>query len=157
MPLEIEHKYIVNKSEWLKLKPENSLAIKQAYLSTDPEKTIRLRTLGNSAFITIKGKTTNAVRKEYEYEIPISEANEMIELFGENVIEKTRHYIHYQDHLWEVDEFFGLNDGLMIAEIELTAEDEIYAVPIWVAQNVTEDAKYYNSYLIKRPYSTWVK
>ncbi len=157
MPLEIEHKYIVNKSEWLKLKPENSLTIKQAYLSTDPEKTIRLRTLGNSAFITIKGKTTNAVRKEYEYEIPISEANEMIELFGENVIEKTRHYIHYQDHLWEVDEFFGLNDGLMIAEIELTSVDEIYTIPAWVAQNVTEDAKYYNSYLIKRPYSTWVK
>lgn len=155
MPLEIEHKYIVDKNLWAKVKPENSLAIKQAYLSTDPEKTIRLRTLGNSAFITIKGKTTNAVRKEYEYEIPLNEAIEMIELFGENTIEKTRHYIHHEDHLWEVDEFFGLNEGLMVAEVELTSEEEQYQKPIWVAENVTDDAKYYNSYLIKHPFSTW--
>jgi adenylate cyclase len=155
MPIEIEHKFIVNKDEWSGIKPENSLAIKQAYLSTDPDKTIRLRTLGKSAFITIKGKTANAVRKEFEYEIPLDEAVEMIELFGENVIEKTRHYIHHLDHLWEVDEFFGLNAGLLVAEVELTKEDETYAIPGWAGQDVTEDARYYNSYLIKHPYSTW--
>lgn len=157
MPLEIEHKYIVNKIEWAKTKPENSLAIKQAYLSNDPEKTIRVRTLGTSAFITIKGKTSNAVRKEFEYEIPINEALEMIALFGENVIEKTRHYIHHENHLWEVDQFFGLNDGLLVAEVELAREDEPYAIPAWASQDVTDDERYYNSYLIKHPYSTWAE
>ncbi len=155
MPLEIEHKYLVDKSIWSSIKAENSLAIKQAYLSTDPEKTIRIRTLGNAAFITIKGKTENAVRKEFEYEIPIEEAEEMIALFGENVIEKTRHYIHHEDHLWEVDEFFGLNEGLLIAEVELAKEGEAYSIPTWAIENVSDDAKYYNSYLIKHPYTSW--
>jgi adenylate cyclase len=155
MPLEIEHKYLVDKNIWATVKPENSLNIKQAYLSTDPDKTIRVRTLGKAAFITVKGRNVNAVRSEFEYEIPINEALEMIALFGENTIEKTRHYIHHEDHLWEVDEFFGQNEGLLIAEVELAKEDENYTPPNWAIQNVSDDAKYYNSYLIKNPYSTW--
>jgi CYTH domain-containing protein len=127
MATEIEHKYLVIKDIWKKIIPNKSVEIKQAYLLTDPEKTIRVRTKGNSGFITIKGKSIGSSRLEFEYEIPIEDANELINKFCSNLIEKTRHIVIHDNNTWEVDEFKGLNEGLIVAEIELTSEDEKYS------------------------------
>lgn len=155
MTTEIEHKYLVNKELWKKLVPDKSTEVKQAYLLTDPNVTIRVRTKGDKGYITIKGKTIGARRPEFEYEIPLADANEMIKNFATNVIEKTRHYITIDNKLWEVDEFKGLNEGLIVAEIELEHEDEKYSTPEWVEKNVTEDHKYANSNLFIKPFTTW--
>ena len=155
MATEIEHKYLVIKDIWKKVIPNKSVEIKQAYLLTDPEKTIRVRTKGNSGFITIKGKSTGASRLEFEYEIPIEDAIELINKFCSNLIEKTRHIVIHDDNTWEVDEFKGLNEGLIVAEIELTSEDEKYSIPNWIDKNVTEDLRYANSNLTIKPFTTW--
>ncbi len=155
MATEIEHKFLVFKNIWEKVIPDKSVEIKQAYLLTDPEKTIRVRTKGNSGFITIKGKSNGAIRLEFEYEIPIEDANELINKFCSNLIEKTRHIVIHDDNNWEVDEFKGLNEGLIVAEIELTSEDEKYSIPNWVDKNVTDDLRYANSNLTIKPFSTW--
>lgn len=155
MPTETEHKYLVNHQLWQQVASDKSVSIKQAYLLTDPNKTIRIRTSGNSGFITIKGKTIGASRPEFEYEIPIDEANQLIESFCSDIIEKTRHYVNYANKTWEVDVFEGLNLGLMVAEIELDDENEQYVKPVWAEQNVTDDRKYANSNLSIKPYTTW--
>ncbi len=155
MATEIEHKFLVFKNIWKKVIPDKSVEIKQAYLLTDPEKTIRVRTKGNSGFITIKGKSNGAIRLEFEYEIPIEDANELINKFCSNLIEKTRHIVIHDDNTWEVDEFKGLNEGLIVAEIELTCEDEKYSIPNWIDKNVTEDLRYANSNLTIKPFTTW--
>lgn len=155
MPTEIEHKYLVDESLWKNITPGKSVQVRQAYLLTDPDKTIRVRTKGEKGFITIKGRTTGASRPEFEYEIPLDEANELISRFCSNLIEKTRHYVAHEGKLWEVDVFEGLNAGLIVAEIELGSEEELYAKPVWVGMNVTRDAKYANSNLTMKPYSTW--
>jgi CYTH domain-containing protein len=155
MATEIEHKFLVFKNIWEKVIPYKSVEIKQAYLLTDPEKTIRVRTKGNSGFITIKGKSNGASRLEFEYEIPIEDANELINKFCSNLIEKTRHIVIHDDNTWEVDEFKGLNEGLIVAEIELKSEDEKYSIPNWIDKNVTEDLRYANSNLTLKPFSTW--
>jgi adenylate cyclase len=129
MATEIEHKYLVIKDIWGKIIPNKSVEIRQAYLLTDPEKTIRVRTKGNSGFITIKGKANRASRLEFEYEIPIEDAIELINKFCSNLIEKIRHIVIHDNNTWEVDEFKGLNEGLIVAEIELTSEDEKYSIP----------------------------
>lgn len=155
MATEIEHKYLVIKDIWKKIILNKSVEIKQAYLLTDPEKTVRIRTKGNSGFITIKGKSNGASRLEFEYEIPIEDAIELINKFCSNLIEKTRHIVIHDDITWEVDEFKGLNEGLIVAEIELTSEDEKYSIPNWIDKNVTEDLRYANSNLTIKPFSTW--
>ena len=155
MPTEIEHKYLVIKDIWEKVIPDKSVEIKQAYLLTDPEKTIRIRTKGNAGFITIKGKSSGASRLEFEYEIPIEDANDLINKFCSNLIEKTRHIVINDNNTWEVDEFKGLNAGLIVAEIELNSEDENYLIPDWIDKNVTEELKYANSNLSIKPFSTW--
>ena len=155
MPTEIELKYLVNQELWKQIIPEKSVEIKQAYLLTDPNKTIRIRTKGDTGFITIKGKSIGASRPEFEYEIPLSDAIELINGFSSNIIEKTRHYVTYERKLWEVDEFKGLNAGLILAEIELSDENEEYSVPDWVGENVTVDQKYANSNLSIKPFTTW--
>lgn len=155
MATEIEHKYLVIKDIWGKVIPNKSVEIKQAYLLTDPEKTIRIRTKGNAGFITIKGKSSGASRLEFEYEIPIDDANDLINKFCSNLIEKTRHLVIHENHTWEVDEFKGLNAGLIVAEIELNSEDEIYSIPNWIDKNVTDDLRYANSNLSIKPFSTW--
>ena len=155
MATEIEHKYLVIKDIWEKVIPDKSVEIKQAYLLTDPEKTIRIRTKGNAGFITIKGKSSGASRLEFEYEIPIEDANDLINKFCSNLIEKTRHIVINDNNTWEVDEFKGLNAGLIVAEIELNSEDEIYSIPDWIDKNVTEELKYANSNLSIKPISTW--
>lgn len=155
MATEIEHKYLVIPEAWKEIVPERSIDIKQGYLLTDPDKTIRVRTKGEHGYITIKGKSTGASRLEFEYEIPLADAVDLIARFCSNVIEKTRHLVIYESKVWEVDEFKGLNAGLMVAEIELTSEDERYALPRWAGKDVTEDVRYANSNLSIRPFTAW--
>lgn len=155
MPTEIEHKYLIHAERWKNVVPERSEEVKQAYLHSEPGKTIRVRTMGDKGFITIKGKTVNASRPEFEYEIPLGDANELIRNFTTNLIEKIRHFVMHENMLWEVDEFKGLNAGLWIAEIELSHENETYALPDWVNENVTGEKKYSNSRLAEKPFCKW--
>lgn len=148
--MEIERKFLVDKVHWaLQAKPEGQ-KIKQAYLVNSPEKTIRVRTKGTKGFLTIKGPTVGISRAEYEYEIPVYEAEELIQQFAVKYIEKTRYEITVGKHKWEVDEFGGKLAGLMLAEIELAAEDELFERPEWITLEVSEDVNYYNSNLINR-------
>lgn len=155
MPTEIEHKYLIKPELWKNINPEKSTDIRQGYLLTDPEKTIRVRTKGNKGYLTIKGKPTGASRLEYEYEIPLADANDLINKFCSNVIEKIRHIVVHDTQTWEVDEFKGLNEGLIVAEIELTSEGENYSLPDWVDKNVTDDPRYANSNLSIKPFTSW--
>ena len=155
MPTETEHKYLVNHELWRQIVPDKSVYVRQAYLLTDPNKTIRIRTMDNSGFITIKGKTVGASRPEFEYEIPIAEANELIESFCTDLIQKTRHYIDYENQTWEIDVFEGQNLGLIVAEIELDDKNQQYLKPHWITENVTDDRRYANSNLSLKPFSTW--
>lgn len=150
LSMEIERKFLVDKVHWaLQAKPEGQ-KIKQAYLVNSPEKTIRVRTKGTKGFLTIKGPTVGISRAEYEYEIPVHEAEELIQQFAVQYIEKIRYEITVGKHKWEVDEFGGKLAGLMLAEIELAAEDELFERPEWVTLEVSEDVNYYNSNLINR-------
>jgi len=155
MPTETEHKYLVNHELWQQIIPDKSVHIKQAYLLTDPNKTIRIRTAGNAGFLTIKGKTIGASRPEFEYEILLEEANQLIESFCSELIEKTRHYVVHESKTWEVDVFEGVNKGLIVAEIELDDEHEEYTKPNWVTRDVTDDRRYANSTLSLKPFTTW--
>lgn len=155
MAIETEYKYLVKADLWQEVIPHKSVSVKQAYLLTDPEKTIRVRTMGDKAFITIKGKASGASRLEYEYEIPLNDAEELITNFSSDRIEKIRHYVMYDNKTWEVDEFQGANKGLIVAEIELETEDQSYTLPSWAGENVTEDHKYANSNLVSNPYINW--
>jgi len=155
MPIEIEHKYLVNREAWASVNSERSSVMKQAYMQSDPDKTIRVRIAGDKGFLTIKGKSRNASRAEYEYEIPRHEAEELITGFCSNVVEKVRHYVPFAGNIWEVDIFSGANAGLIVAEIELDHEHETYDKPHWVGENVTFDPRYSNASLARNPYSAW--
>ncbi len=155
MPKEIEHKYLVDKIAWKSVTPDKSHHILQGYLSTDPEMTIRVRIWDDKGFITIKGKTHGATRLEYEYEIPFTHATELLASFCTNNIEKMRHVVTHDNMLWEVDEFEGLNEGLLVAEIELSSEEEKYSLPPWIDKDVTDDMRYANSNLSEKPFTTW--
>ena len=150
LSMEIERKFLVDKVLWALQPKSEGQKIKQAYLVNSPEKTIRVRTKGTKGFLTIKGPTVGISRAEYEYEIPVYEAEELIQQFAVKYIEKTRYEITVGKHKWEVDEFGGKLAGLMLAEIELAAEDELFERPEWVTLEVSEDVNYYNSNLINR-------
>lgn len=152
---EIERKYLVNNTDFLKdLKGKR---ITQGYLTTDPARTVRVRIKGSQGFITIKGQSTESglTRYEWEKEISIVEAEELLELALPGVIDKTRYEVDIEKHTWEIDVFHGANNGLIIAEIELQTEEETFTIPDWIAQEVTGDNRYYNSYLSKKPFSEW--
>ena len=153
---EIERKFLLKNANWRK-GPNESTKIRQGYLSSNIDRTIRVRTMGKIGIITIKGRTTNMTRKEYEYEIPFDDATELFELCEQPLIEKTRYKIVYNSKVWEVDEFEGVNQGLILAEIELNSEDEEIEIPEWIGKEVTLDPRYYNSNLAKHPYSKWNK
>ena len=155
MNQEIERKFLVNKAIWNKLEKPQGLYLKQSYLSTNPNKTIRVRVLDKKGYITVKGKPKGLVRPEFEYEIPLKDAQEMILLFGENIIEKTRYEIKHNKHLWEIDVFKGDNEGLIVAEIELNSENELFEKPLWVGKEVSHETKYFNSSLQKNPFCNW--
>jgi adenylate cyclase len=154
--VEIERKFLVTsnafKSNALR---ENHIA--QGYLSSTPERTVRVRIKGEKGFITIKGKTNEAgmSRFEWEKEIPVAEAKELLLLCEKGVIEKIRYEIQVGLHLFEVDEFYGENEGLIMAEVELQSEAEVFEKPIWLGEEVTQDNRYYNSYLSQRPFKSW--
>lgn len=151
---EIERKFLVIGDTWKVLGTPK--VFRQGYLNDEKERTVRVRIAGDKGFLTIKGKNTGAVRAEFEYEIPVEDASKMLEnLALRPLIEKTRTVIDYRGHTWEVDEFTGENAGLVVAEIELTQENEIFDKPDWIGEEVTGDARYYNSSLITHPFSKW--
>lgn len=154
--VEIERKFLV-KSDDYKKEAFKSIRISQGYLSSDPERTVRVRTNGERAFLTIKGKSSESglSRFEWETEISIQEAEELMKLCLPGIIEKTRFLVRSGEFIFEVDEFFGANEGLIVAEIELFAEDSIFIKPSWLGEEVTGNKKYYNSLLSKEPYKQW--
>jgi adenylate cyclase len=152
---EIEHKYLVRKDLWYAVQKPEGVDIRQGYLLTDPDKTIRIRISGKDGFLTIKGASENASRAEYEYSIPLAEAEELLQLCTSHVIEKVRYRMEHAGKIWEVDEFFGENEGLILAEIELRFTEEKYEKPAWVGEEVTSDPRYYNAYLAQQPFLGW--
>ena len=155
MKYEIEHKYLVLKDLWHSVNKPEGILIKQGYLLDHPEKVIRVRVKKEEGFLTIKGPTINASRLEYEYPIPAPDAVELLESFTDHYIEKIRYTLVFAGNLWEIDEFMGDNEGLMLAEIELNMPDAAYEKPPWLGENVTEDPRYYNSNLSSKPFKTW--
>lgn len=154
--IETERKFLV-KSDAYKLVASTQKRIVQGYLSTDPERTVRIRIKGEQGFLTIKGKSnaSGLSRMEWEKEITVDEANTLLPLCLPGVIDKVRYEIPVGKHLFEVDEFFGENAGLTIAEIELTDENESFEKPDWLGAEVTGDERYYNAYISNHPYSGW--
>lgn len=155
MATEIERKFLVNKEKWNALTKPQSKIIRQGYLTTDPDKTIRVRIKDACAYLTIKGKTEGFSRTEIECSIPVKEAEAMLAHFAVSEIDKERFEIPYGQHLWEVDVFHGKNESLIVAEIELKSETEAFEKPDWAGEEVTYDDRYYNSYLSLQPYLTW--
>lgn len=155
MAQEIERKYLV-KGEFKSLAAK-STRITQGYLSSVPERTVRVRVKGNKGFITIKGigSQSGASRYEWEKEIPVEEVNELLKICEPGVIDKTRYLVPAGRHTFEVDEFYGENEGLILAEVELSSETEAFDKPAWLGKEVTGDVKYYNSMLMKTPYTKW--
>ncbi|MEY4433056.1 MAG: hypothetical protein RLZZ44_1189 [Bacteroidota bacterium] len=154
--VEIERKFLVN-SDAFKRNALRKNKIAQGYLNSAPERTVRVRIKGEKGFLTIKGQSneTGLSRFEWEKEISIHEATELLLLCEKGVIEKTRYEIEVGLHLYEVDEFYGENEGLIIAEVELQSESENFEKPIWLGQEVTTDNRYYNSYLSQHPFKSW--
>ena len=155
MATEIERKFLVNGD--FKVEIEASQRITQGYLCSIPERTVRVRTKGDKGFITIKGigGASGASRYEWEKEIPVGEVNELLALCEPGVIDKTRYLVKSGKHTFEVDEFYGDNDGLIVAEVELSSEDEQFEKPEWLGEEVTGEVRYYNSMLMKAPFNTW--
>jgi adenylate cyclase len=154
MGIEIERKFLPKGDGWRGL--GQPTLMRQGYLVADPVRTVRVRIEGERAVITIKSKSTGASRGEWEYEIPVPDAAELLDRLCEQpLVEKVRHRIEHAGHTWEVDEFQGENAGLVVAEIELGSEDEAFETPDWIGQEVTGDPRYYNSSLIRLPYSKW--
>ncbi len=154
MATEIERKFLVNGDAW------RSLAVgalyRQGYIATNPERTVRVRVVENTGYLTIKGLSIGISRPEFEYTIPVEDAEQMLQdLCDRPLIEKTRSKIKVGDLLWEVDEFEGENKGLILAEVELTDENQTVELPNWIGKEVSGDPRYSNSYLAKHPFSHW--
>jgi adenylate cyclase len=156
MAKEIERKFLVKPRKWSELGP--GLVIRQGYLSTTIERTVRVRTYGERGYVTIKSATSGIARDEYEYEIPFKDATEILDgLCIRPLIEKTRYRIPFGGHTFEVDEFIGANLGLTVAEVELKSADEKVELPDWIDRDVSGDPRYFNSNLAQKPFSTWDK
>jgi adenylate cyclase len=154
MGKEIERKDLIKDDTWRK--DASGTTYRQGYLSTVKERTVRVRTIDDKGFLTIKGITIGATRREYEYEIPMADANEMLdELCEKPIIEKTRFKISHAGLTWEIDEFAGVNQGLIVAEVELESEDQNIDFPPWVGEEVSGDPRYFNSNLIANPFANW--
>lgn len=155
MPIEIERKFLVNTALW---HPEPALGMRyrQGYLSTDPERVVRVRTAGASGFLTIKGKTVGTERPEFEYPIPLADAERMLDhLCIRPLVEKVRYRELVGGRTWEIDVFEGENAGLVVAEIELPSATAGFDLPPWVGAEVSSDARYFNSNLAAHPFSQW--
>jgi len=156
MGREIERKFLIDQQKWDSLNKPAGKLLRQGYLLSDKNKTVRVRATEAKGFLTIKGLTVGATRLEYEYEIPLSEAVELLDQFAESELSKTRYEITHGGKTWEVDVFSGHNEGLIVAEIELESETETFSLPDWVSHEVTEEEKYYNSNLTVNPYKDWI-
>jgi CYTH domain-containing protein len=154
MGIEIERKFLLKDDSWRS--SAKGTKYRQGYLNSARERIVRVRTIDDKGFLTVKGMTKGAARIEYEYEIPTFEATAMLDdLCEKPLIEKNRYKIEYKGFIWEVDEFFGANQGLIVAEVELESEDQDYEKPIWIGEEVTGDPKYFNSNLIQHPFTNW--
>ena len=156
MAQEIEKKFLVSSGQF-KAEASKSTRIIQGYLSSVPERTVRIRIKGEKGYITIKGKgnESGASRYEWEKEIPAAEAEELMRICEPGVIDKTRYEIKKGPHTFEVDEFYGENEGLVVAEVELEKEEDHFEKPAWLGLEVTGDPRYYNSMLMKHPFTKW--
>lgn len=154
MGLEIERKFLVVNDSF-KAHAKYS-AFRQGYLSVESGRTVRVRIYDGKGFITIKGKANSFTRDEFEYEIPLEDAEQMLDnLCVRPIIEKTRYFLHHSENEWVIDEFFGVNEGLTVAEIELTSESQDFIKPEWLGEEVTLDRRYSNSNLVEKPFSQW--
>ncbi|NLA61830.1 MAG: CYTH domain-containing protein [Bacteroidales bacterium] len=155
MNYEIERKFLVVGD--YKSHAFNHYRLVQGYLSSVLERVVRIRIQGDTAYLTIKSTVsdTEFTRYEWEREIPLEDAEEMLKFCEKEIIEKTRYLVKVGAHLFEVDEFYGNNQGLVVAEVELASEDEVFEKPDWLGQEVTSENRYYNSMLVKHPYSEW--
>ena len=155
MPKEIERKFLVIGDEW-RDRTSSQQTIRQGYLCAERERSVRVRVAGDRAWITVKGATRGMTRAEFEYPIPYDDAVEMIEtLCLPHVIEKFRYKIEVLGNSWEIDEFLGVNVGLIVAEVELESESQLLSLPAWIGEEVTSDPHYYNANLVGNPYSEW--
>lgn len=154
MGKEIEKKFLIVSDDWRSLGTGEPYC--QGYLNAETGRTVRVRTINDRGILTIKGPSVGAARLEYEYDIPIEEAREMLnELCHKPLIEKTRYKVPFAGFTWEIDEFTGENEGLIFSEIELEYEGQQFEIPPWVGKEVTDDGRYYNANLINNPYSNW--
>lgn len=154
MAVEIERKFLVDTDKW---KPVGEgTRMTQAYLSVFPSPTVRIRIAGEKAFLTIKGPSKTLVRPEFEYAVPVTDANEILNLAVSESVEKLRYKSIFEGFLWEIDVFSGKNSGLTLAEIELDSEDQTFPFPEWILDEVTGDERYYNSYLSHHPFQEWI-
>jgi adenylate cyclase len=154
MAYEIERKFLVTDTSW-KAEISDSVLMFQGYICSDRHKAVRVRTAGERAWLTVKSALTHLKRAEYEYEIPLSDANEMLSLCLRPPLEKVRHSLTHAGRHWVIDEYRGENSGLVVAEIELGSEDEEFERPAWVGEEVSEDPRYLSVCLYERPYNSW--
>ena len=152
MAIEIERKFLVTGTDW---RQGAGTVFSQGYLNRDKARTVRVRIDGAKAFLTIKGASQGATRAEFEYEIPLADAEQLLALCEGPIIQKVRRVLVHAGSTWEVDEFEGPNAGLVVAEIELTSEDQVFERPPWLGQEVTDDVRYFNSNLATTPFSAW--
>ncbi|HEY8780428.1 MAG TPA: CYTH domain-containing protein [Mucilaginibacter sp.] len=152
MGVEIERKFLVDREKWNRVVKSPGTHYRQGYLLNDDHRTIRVRVTDKQGYITLKGATSGITRKEYEYKIPVEDGIELLNGFDAPEIEKIRYRIKFAGKLWEVDEFLGNNEGLIMAEIELKQETDEFEKPDWVTREVSDDERYYNSYLSTHPY-----
>lgn len=153
MAIEIERKFLVLNDAWREGAAPSRIV--QGFLSRDPERIVRVRLWEDEAFLTVKGKGSGLSRVEVEVAIPVEEARQLLPLCPPPLIEKTRHLVTWSGHLWEIDEFHGENEGLIIAEVELAAEDECFERPPWLGREVSDDFRYSNAALSERSWRDW--
>ncbi len=155
MGIEIERKYLINSDAW-RGASHKSTRLRQGYLSTDADRNVRVRLKGDRGLLTIKGRGQGLTRQEFEYEIPANDVEQILEsLCLDSPIDKTRYELRHGGLLWEIDEFYGANAGLIVAEVELESEDQAIDLPDWVGEEVTHDPRYLNANLVARPFTTW--
>lgn len=152
MAEEIERKFLVSGFDW---RTSTGQRISQGYLNRDKQRTVRVRISGPEASLTVKGITTGATRAEFEYKIPVEDAEALLKLCDGPLIEKVRHKIEYEGVSWEVDEFLGENAGLVVAEVELKSADQKVPLPPWITKEVTRDPRYFSSNLATNPFTQW--
>ncbi len=155
MAIEIERKFLVSNDRW-RLQADSGVHYRQGYLSHDPRRCVRVRIAGDQAWLNIKCATSPIRRLEYDYPVPLEDAQEMLKMLrSEDCVDKVRYRIRQGQHEWEVDVFEGTNAGLVVAEIELDDEEEAFEKPDWLGREVSDDPRYYNMNLAKQPYTTW--